>query len=95
MCHETMASLMLININDKIWTQQEREEIIQRAVDKYLSKRQIKRVATPPTIEFPAKVLRIVVSDSGTEEDIDDGESCVDSNDSESFVDSESSENEG
>lgn len=48
MKHETMENLMLVNINDKLWSMQEREEIIKDAVDKYLEKRRFKRTSVPP-----------------------------------------------
>ena len=36
--HETIESLMKINLSDKIWTEKEKNEILERAVDVYLSK---------------------------------------------------------
>ena len=38
MKHATMQSILVININDKIWTETEREDIFSLAVDKYLQK---------------------------------------------------------
>ncbi len=37
--HETMEDLMVIKANDKIWTEAERKEILNLAVEKYLEKR--------------------------------------------------------
>ena len=37
--HETIKSLMKINLSDKIWKEKEKNEILERAVDAYLSKR--------------------------------------------------------
>ena len=39
---------MRINSSDKIWTDKEKNEILERAVDVYLSKRQGKKIAEPP-----------------------------------------------
>ena len=35
--HKTIESLMKINLSDKIWTEKEKNEILERAVDVYLS----------------------------------------------------------
>ena len=45
--HETIESLMKINLSDKIWTEKEKNEIVERAVDVYLSKRRGKKIAEP------------------------------------------------
>ena len=39
---------MKINLSDKIWTEKEKNEILERAVDVYQSKRQGKKIAEPP-----------------------------------------------
>ena len=44
--HETIESLMKINLSDKIWTEKEKNEILERAVV-YLSKQQGKKIAEP------------------------------------------------
>ena len=46
--HETIESLMKINLSDKIWTEKEKNEILERAVDVYLSKQRGKKIAEPP-----------------------------------------------
>ena len=46
--HETIESLMKINLSDKIWTEKEKNEILERAVDVYLSKRGGTNIAEPP-----------------------------------------------
>ena len=38
---------MIINATDKVWTDQEREDIIKVACDKYLAKRRGKTIAEP------------------------------------------------
>ena len=43
--HETMEDLMVIKANDKIWTEAERKEILNLAVEKYLEKRRKVRLA--------------------------------------------------
>ena len=42
MKHNLVEQLLLIKVNDKIWTQEEHEDIIQLAAQKYLEKRQTK-----------------------------------------------------
>ena len=43
--HENMEDLMVIKANDKIWTEAERKEILNLAVEKYLEKRRKVRLA--------------------------------------------------
>ena len=43
MAHVTMQDLMVISINNKIWSEGEREAITQAAVDRYMEKRRLKR----------------------------------------------------
>ena len=61
--HETIESLMKINLSDKIWTEKENNEILERAVDVYLSKRRGKKIAEPPK-----KVSRMECDNENTQE---------------------------
>ena len=54
---------MKINLSDKIWTEKEKNEILERAVDVYLSKRRGKKIAEPPN-----KVSRIECDNENTQE---------------------------
>ena len=47
MYHDTLQDLMSININAKLWTHQERDELIDYAVQKFLSKQRTKKSAEP------------------------------------------------
>ncbi len=47
--HKRMEQILIISSNDKNWTAQERNEIIERAVDIYLEKRRKTIVAEPPS----------------------------------------------
>ena len=66
--HATMNSLMIINITDKVWTDQEREDIIKVACDKYLAKRRGKTIAEPPkkTLKLDDSTVSdaVILSDS-------------------------------
>ena len=70
--HKTMEDLMVININNKLWTPLERENIIKDASDKYESaKRQVRQ------IDDSASAVPMEISDEGkdsgsSEEDEDD-----------------------
>ena len=61
--HETIKSLMKINLTDKIWTEKEKNEILETAVDVYLSKQQGKKIAEPPK-----KVSRMECDNENTQE---------------------------
>ena len=61
--HETIESLIKINLSDKIWTKNEKNEILERAVDVYLSKRGGKNIAEPPK-----KVSRMECDNENTQE---------------------------
>ena len=54
---------MKINLRDKIWTKKEKNEILERAVDVYLSKWQGKKIAEPPK-----KVSRMECDNENTQE---------------------------
>ena len=61
--HETIESLMKINLSDKIWTEKEKNEILERAVNVYLSKRGGTNIAEPPK-----KVSRMECNNENTQE---------------------------
>ena len=61
--HETIESLMEINLSDKIWTEKEKNVILERAVDVYLIKRQGKKITEPPK-----KVSRMECDNENTQE---------------------------
>ena len=56
MKHATMEELLLLNLNDKIWSDIEREDIIEKAVDNYLKKR---RVTKQTSVGPPEKRFRL------------------------------------
>ena len=65
LAHTTIEDLLVIDINDKLWTTQERENIILSAAEKYqATKRRVKRVEQPPN-----KVMRIETVSSDEEKD--------------------------
>ena len=47
--HDTIRMLLSIKINDHLWSEQERDNIISEAVDLYMSAPQKKQVNTPET----------------------------------------------
>ena len=63
-----MNSLMIINVTDKVWTDQERKDIMKVACDKYLAKRHGKTIAEPPnkTLKLDDSTVRdaVILSDS-------------------------------
>ena len=61
--HETIESLMKINLSDKIWIEKEKNEILERAVDVYLSKQRGEKIAEPPK-----KVSRMESDNENTQE---------------------------
>ena len=84
MKHKRMEQILIISSNDKNWTIQERNEIIERAVDIYLQKRRKAIVAEPPS-----KKSCLQVTKSSENNDEDDFET-----DSESETENESSSEE-
>ena len=84
MKHKRMEQILIISSNDKNWTIQERNEIIERAVDIYLQKRRKAIVAEPPS-----KKSCLEVTKSSENNDEDDFET-----DSESETENESSSEE-
>ena len=61
--HETIESWIKINLSDKIWTEKEKNGILERAVDVYLSKWGGKNIAEPPK-----KVSRMECDNENTQE---------------------------
>ena len=84
MKHKRMEQILIISSTDKNWTIQERNEIIERAVDIYLQKRRKAIVAEPPS-----KKSCLEVTKSSENNDEDDFET-----DSESETENESSSEE-
>ena len=77
LAHDTIKDILTININDKLWTPQEREEIIKTATSKYENAK--RRVRTFDDTSVPAaKIPRIEVNSSS-----DEGESDYSDSDSE------------
>jgi hypothetical protein len=74
MNHETMDNCLLIAGNQNVWNTDEKEEILDKAVDKYMKKRQTTRISAesnPP----PAKSTRIEVEVLSSSSDDDSQES--------------------
>ena len=49
LAHDTIRMLLSIKINDHLWTEQERDDIISQAIDLYMSAPRKKQVDTPET----------------------------------------------
>ena len=49
MKHRRMESVLMISVNDKNWSQRERDDILERAVDIYLEKRRKTKMSEPPS----------------------------------------------
>ncbi|XP_057295467.1 zinc finger protein 862-like [Hydractinia symbiolongicarpus] len=81
MSHVTMENLLCINLNNKIWTEKEREEITEMAVIKYLEKRRKKKCITwePPHKKSCSSSLDVTTISSSDNEDSnsDDDDSSV------------------
>ena len=61
--HKTTKSLMEINLSDQIWTEKEKNEILERAVDVYLSKQQGNKIT-----ELPTKVCHMKLDNENNQE---------------------------
>ena len=82
MNHATMQSMLIININDKIWTETEHEDIFSLAVDKYLQKRQSKQMSELPQKAMKeAASIEAILSDSESDEAMTDGDTDTSSDD--------------
>ena len=75
--HDTLQDMMSININGKLWTPQEREEVINHAVQKFLSKRRTKKAVEPPA-KSPRIEPDIFIEDSSDSSDNDTDSSFED-----------------
>ena len=81
MNHDTLQDLMSININDKLWTPQEKDDI-KNACQKFLSKRRTKSAAEPPA-KAPRIEADVVIEDDSSES------SDMDSSSEDTEIDSE------
>ena len=88
--HKTLEELLIININDKLWSAQERDEIIRHAADKFLSKRRLTRVSHA-TISEPPLEKRMRIDDDIITQSED--ESTTDALDSDNDSSSDSAGN--
>ena len=88
--HKTLEELLIININDKLWSAQERDEIIRHAADKFLSKRRLTRVSHA-TISEPPPEKRMRIDDDSINQSED--ESTTDASDSDNDSSSDSAGN--
>ena len=68
---------MSININGKLWTPQKREELIDYAVQKFLSKRRTKK-AVKPLAKNPRTEPDVFIEDSSDSSDNDTDSSFED-----------------
>ena len=77
--HDMMEKYLIVKLNDKIWNEKEREEIIDRAVEIFLKKSRKSKVdeVLPPPLK--ARKIDIVIDDSdeddneGSDEDGNEG----------------------
>ena len=86
MSHKTMKDVILININDKLRSDVERNDIIKMAAEKYLSKRRTKRLLEPPSKKTCSEFVdsdESSASDENSDEDNsgNSGESSFDESD--------------
>ena len=86
MKHRRMESVLMISVNDKNWSQRERDDILERAVDIYLEKRRKTKMSEPPS---KRPHLDGTVQEKGDVSLVDDVSDCEFWNNSE-FSDSES-----
>ena len=63
--HDTINMILSIYCNDKLWLQEERDEIIKRAVDIYLEKNRKKKMD-----EIVLKKKHVFIEDSESEEEL-------------------------
>lgn len=75
--HDTMADLLLIRANHSIWSEQERQDFISCALQKYLSTRRKSRLEPAP-LEPAAKRMIVELSDSDSSSDTSDSSSADD-----------------
>ena len=83
--HATLENLLLVKLNDKVWNDVEREEIIERSLAIYLKKRPKRRLDQP---QQPApKVPRLEVEDSSSDSSDESSSSTESSSESERLAD--------
>ena len=83
--HATLENLLLVKLNDKVWNDVEREEIIESALAIYLKKRRKRRLDQP---QQPApKVSRLEVEDSSSDSSDESSSSAESSSESERVAD--------
>ena len=63
MKHDTMEEVILIAGNDSLWSDSERAEILNAAVEKYMSKRRILRMEQDPGVAQPMEPMEVVDED--------------------------------
>ena len=85
---DTLKEMMSININDKLWTLQERKELIDYAVQKFLSKQQTKKAVEPPA-KNPQIEPDVFIEDSSDSAD-NDSDSSFDDTENNSETDRDS-----
>lgn len=78
LAHKVINNIMMIKANDKNWSQDERADVIERALAIYLSKRRVRQVEE--VVESPNKVRRMeaTVRVSSSEEELDDDDEELD-----------------
>eukprot|EP00112_Aurelia_sp_Birch-Aquarium-sp1_P011097 Seg2340.8 transcript_id=Seg2340.8/GoldUCD/mRNA.D3Y31 product="hypothetical protein" protein_id=Seg2340.8/GoldUCD/D3Y31 len=80
MKHRRMESVLMISVNDKNWSQKERDDILERAVDVYMEKRRRKTVNGPPSKRLhldstvPEQHNMIVIDDKYDSKSFNDSE---------------------
>ena len=79
MNYDTFQNLMLININNKLWTPKEKKGIIENACQMFLSLRRTKRAAKPPA-KAPRIEDVVIEHDSSESSDIDSSSEDTESN---------------
>ena len=83
--HATLENLLLVKLNDKVWNDVEREEIIESALAIYLKKWRKRRLDQP---QQPApKVPRLEVEDSSSDSSDESSRSAESSSESERLAD--------
>ena len=68
LAHDTIRVLLSIKINDHLWIEQERDDIISEAVDLYMSAPQKKQVDTLET-SHPEKINEPPLTEIGSDDD--------------------------
>ena len=80
MNYDTLQNLMLININNKLWTSKEKKGIIENACQMFLSLRRTKRAAKPPAKAPRIEADVVIEHDSSESSDIDSSSEDTESN---------------